>query len=43
MNALFGSAPLDPLGWGLSLLAALIVIPVVAAEKRRRKRRDRWR
>jgi len=40
MNNLFGSAPLDLRAWGLSLLAALIVIPVVAAEKRWRKRRD---
>jgi magnesium-transporting ATPase (P-type) len=40
MNDLFGSAPLDLRSWGLTLLAALIVVPVVAAEKRWRKRRD---
>jgi magnesium-transporting ATPase (P-type) len=40
MNDLFGSAPLGLRAWGLSLLAAIIVVPVVAAEKRWRKRRD---
>jgi hypothetical protein len=43
MNNLFGSAALDLRAWGLSLLAALIVVPVVAAEKRWRKHRDRRR
>jgi len=43
MNNLFGSAPLDLQAWGLSLLAAFIVVPVVAAEKSWRKLRDRRR
>jgi magnesium-transporting ATPase (P-type) len=38
LQDLFGSAALDPRGWGLAVLAALSVLPAVEAEKWRRSR-----
>ena len=43
MNTLFGSAPLSAGAWVLSLLVALIVLPVIGTEKWWRKRVYRQR
>ncbi|MBD3244079.1 MAG: HAD-IC family P-type ATPase [Chitinivibrionales bacterium] len=42
MNALFGSAPLDPMAWLESALFGAVVLPVISVEKliRQRKHRD---